>query len=222
MGKYALGPDFAAWTVVPDTSFTSGGFNGTVSTSWENPLGGKRAWCHQLASWTPVSLDLLALVGQTVKLRWHEGDDASGSATGWYVDSVTIANTGTAAACFTASSAPPPVMESGENLVRFSIDHGDVQSVTCDATTCGAANVIVLHNSLGSWDGYSGCAQPLGGHSGSTTVDSTGQENVRYDLVWTDGGIAGHPGFASSGPRTWKAGALCGMSGDDHSRSTCP
>jgi hypothetical protein len=53
-------------------------------------------------------------------------------------------------------------------------------------------------------------------------VDSTGQANVWYNLVWTNGTTAGHPGFATSGARTWNAGTLCGMASDDHSVSTCP
>jgi hypothetical protein len=80
----------------------------------------------------------------------------------------------------------------------------------------------VLYNALGSWSGYAGCAQPDGGHDGSTVVDSSGQENVWYNLVWTAGGTAGPPGMSSSGPRDWTVGALCGMSVDDHRRQTCP
>ncbi len=220
--EYAVGPDYGAWAVVPDAWFTANGFNGTVSTSWGNPIGGKRAWCHTLSTWTPVSLTLGSLRGRSVMPRWHEGDDSSGAVTGWYVDSVTIASTGTAAACTTGYPPPPPVTESGDAMVRFSIDHGEVLRVTYDAATCSAENVIVLYNAIGSWDGYAGCAQPLGGNSGSTTVDSAGQQNVWYNLVWTNGPVSGHPGFSSSGARTWDVGTLCGMSTDDPSKSTCP
>ena len=48
-----------------------------------------------------MSLSLGALDGQSVKLRFRESDDLSGSGSGWYVDSVTIASSGTAAACST-------------------------------------------------------------------------------------------------------------------------
>ncbi len=95
-------------------------------------------------------------------------------------------------------------------------------NVTYDATTCSSQKLIVLYNSLGAWNGYSGCAQPDGGNSGATTVDSTGQANVWYNLVWTSNGTAGHPGYASSGPRDWNVGTLCGMTADDHGKTTCP
>jgi hypothetical protein len=91
--EYAVGPGFGTWTVVPDAWFTANGFNGTTYTGYSNPIAGKRAWCFSLGSWTQVSLGLSALAGQTVKLRWHEGDDSSTAATGWYVDSLTLSNT---------------------------------------------------------------------------------------------------------------------------------
>ena len=220
--EYAVGPGYGTWTVVPDAWFTTGGFNGTVSTCCSNPIAGKRAWCFSLPSWTQVSLGLSAVSGQSVKLRWHEGDDSSVSATGWYVDSVAIANAGTAAPCATGNPAPPPVASSGASGARFSKGPGNILDVTYDAATCSAQKLIILYNTLGAWSGYSGCAQANGGNGGVTTVDSTGQTNVWYNLVWTNGTTAGHPGFATSGARAWNAGTLCGMTSDDHTVSTCP
>jgi len=88
--EYAIAPDYSNWTVVPDSWFTAGGFNGTVSSGWENPIGGKRAWCGSQTSWTQVSINLSTLSEKTVIFRWHEGDDNSTGSTGWYVDSINI------------------------------------------------------------------------------------------------------------------------------------
>ena len=90
-----------SWSVVPDAAFTAGGFNGTVNTSFSNPLAGKRAWCQgTVGAMTQVNVNLGGFVGSSdAKLRWHEGDDSSLQATGWYVDSVTLNNVGTAGAC---------------------------------------------------------------------------------------------------------------------------
>jgi hypothetical protein len=216
--EYAVGPGYTTWAVVPDAWFTANGFNGTVSTCCGNPLAGKRAWCVSNTSAQPVTLDLGALDGKSIRLRWHEGEDSSGSTAGWYVDTVVISDAAVGATCATGSAPPPPVAES----VRFTRAAGEMLSVTYDAATCSAQKVIVLYNALGAWDGYAACAQPDGGNSGSTMVDSTGQENVWYNLVWTSGGVAGHPGFATSGARTWTVGTLCGISADDHERTTCP
>jgi hypothetical protein len=103
----------ATWTVVPDAAFTAGGFTGTVSSSFSNPIGGKRAWCFgTVGAMTQVTVNLAAYAGLGTQLRWHEGDDSSTKATGWYVDSVVITNAGSASACNTS-----PV-----ELLTFSVD----------------------------------------------------------------------------------------------------
>ncbi len=110
--EYSL--DGTAWTVVPDADITAGPFNGTVSTSYSNPIGGKRAWCFgTLGTWTNTLVNLggdAALVNRNIRLRWHEGNDSSTSASGWYVDQVVINNAGTAAACTTKSCTAPGSM----------------------------------------------------------------------------------------------------------------
>ena len=88
------------WSVVPDAAFTAGGFTGTVFTGSGNPLTGKRAWCNgTVGAMTQVAVNLASFAGSTAtRLRWHEGDDASVTANGWWVDSVTLANVGTCTA----------------------------------------------------------------------------------------------------------------------------
>lgn len=88
------------WVVLPDSAFTAGLFNGTVSSSFMNPIGGKRAWCNgTIGAMTQVTANLGAFAGQTMQLRWHAGDDSSAAVTGWFVDSVSVNNAGTAAMC---------------------------------------------------------------------------------------------------------------------------
>ena len=88
------------WLVLPDAAFTAGLFNGTVSTGFNNPIGGKRAWCRgTIGTMTQVTANLGAFAGQSMQLRWHAGDDSSAIVTGWFVDSVTVTDAGTAAMC---------------------------------------------------------------------------------------------------------------------------
>jgi lysyl endopeptidase len=83
-----------AWSVMPDAAFISGGFTGTVSTGYMNPLGGKRAWCvGALGPMSEVKVNLDSFAGQSIKLRWHAGDDSSVVVTGWFIDSVSISST---------------------------------------------------------------------------------------------------------------------------------
>ena len=88
--EYATGPDFSNWTVIPDSWFVQNGFNGTVSSSYGNPIGGKRAYCGGQLAWYQTIINLSQLAGKDVIIRWHEGDDNSTGSTGWYVDSITI------------------------------------------------------------------------------------------------------------------------------------
>lgn len=84
----------ASWSVLPDAAFTAGGFNGTVSAAWSSPIAGLRAWCGgSIGALTEVRASLGAYAGQVTALRWHAGDDVSGAAVGWFVDSVRIADT---------------------------------------------------------------------------------------------------------------------------------
>lgn len=79
------------WSVLPDAAFQSGGFTGTANSCCSNPIAGKRAWCSGvLGPMTKVTVDLSSFAGQTVRLRWQEGDDYSIQITGWFVDSVTV------------------------------------------------------------------------------------------------------------------------------------
>ncbi|MBN1657805.1 MAG: IPT/TIG domain-containing protein [Anaerolineae bacterium] len=89
---------------------TQGGYNGTISTSYSNPLGGRQAWTGDLSTWTEVVVDLGAWAGQSVYLRWRFGADISLGDTGWYIDDVEI----------TAPMAPSPA----PGLLEIVPDHG--------------------------------------------------------------------------------------------------
>ncbi|HSJ55782.1 MAG TPA: C25 family cysteine peptidase [Anaerolineae bacterium] len=89
---------------------TQGGYNGTISTSYQNPLGGRQAWTGDLTTWTEVLVDLGAWAGQSVYIRWRFGADSSVSDTGWYIDDVEI----------TAPLPPNPA----PGLLEIVPDHG--------------------------------------------------------------------------------------------------
>jgi hypothetical protein len=105
----------STWSVVPDAAFTAGGFNGTVNANFSNPIASQRAWCQgTIGAMTQVNVNLASFVGATdVKLRWHEGNDDSAQATGWFVDSVTLTNVGSAGVCTAANILFNDGFESG-------------------------------------------------------------------------------------------------------------
>jgi hypothetical protein len=73
----------------------SGGYNGTINCSYQNPLCGRSAWCSDLTTWTQVSVPLGSYAGQSAQVRWRLGCDSGVSDTGWYIDDVAISGTAT-------------------------------------------------------------------------------------------------------------------------------
>ena len=69
--------------------FLSGGYNATLSTAYQNPLGGRSAWSGNSNGYraTVVQLPNSAL-NKSVQLRWRLGTDSSVAATGWRVDTI--------------------------------------------------------------------------------------------------------------------------------------
>ncbi|MBV9240841.1 MAG: carboxypeptidase regulatory-like domain-containing protein, partial [Acidobacteria bacterium] len=76
-------------------SFSSGGYNGTVSSSFSNPLAGRAAWTGTAGGYLTTTASLGPNVaGQTIKLRFRMGSDTSVSAAGWRIDTITVTTQG--------------------------------------------------------------------------------------------------------------------------------
>ncbi|MDQ6693175.1 MAG: immune inhibitor A [Chloroflexota bacterium] len=81
----------ATWTDA-GTLITEGAYNAVLGGP-ENPLLGRQGWGNQnpgFPAYSHVTVDLSSLAGHSVNVRFREGSDSSGAATGWYVDEVTI------------------------------------------------------------------------------------------------------------------------------------
>jgi hypothetical protein len=142
-GTLEYSADGVLWTVVPDAAFTLGGFNGTTNGGFSNPMAGKRAWCSgTVGAMTQVNVNVGSFAnGQSIKMRWHEADDVSLTATnpGWFVDSVTIVNAGVAGSCVATASGVTVsgrVMATAEQgLVNARIAIADENGVTRSVVT---------------------------------------------------------------------------------------
>jgi hypothetical protein len=74
-------------------SFVSGGYNGTISTSYSSPIGGRAAWNGNSGGFiTTTALLPPAAAGNSVQLRWRLATDSSVSGVGWYVDSIALSS----------------------------------------------------------------------------------------------------------------------------------
>jgi hypothetical protein len=186
--------DGASWTVVPAADFTAGGYTGTVGTSSSNPIGGKPAWCNgTVGALTLVTVNLGGdpnLVGRTVQIRWHEGDDSSVAGTGWYVDTVAIANAQVGGTCATGTSCLTP---GAPTLVGAA---GDCAGVNL-SWTAGSGSTSTFNVSRATAPG--GPYSKLGGMPvvGTSFADATAAAGTTYYYVVT--GACDPGGIAESG-----------------------
>lgn len=73
-----------------DLDFITGGYNATLSLSL-NPLTGRPAWSGQtLQGFTEVEVSLLAYAGQSIRIRFREGTDATNASFGWWIDDIKL------------------------------------------------------------------------------------------------------------------------------------
>lgn len=70
-------------------SFISGGYNATISSSFNSPIGGRQAWSGNSGGYVATVVRLpAAAIGQPTVLRFRTADDSSVGATGWWLDTV--------------------------------------------------------------------------------------------------------------------------------------
>ena len=90
--------DGNSWTQIEDGELLSQPYDGTVNnfTSGPNPLAGLRAWCvrNPPRDWMENTVDLSPWAGETVRLRFRLGSDATVGQEGWYVDHVRVQSCG--------------------------------------------------------------------------------------------------------------------------------
>jgi hypothetical protein len=221
----------STWAVVPDAAFTAGLFTGTVSTSYSNPIGGKRAWCFgTVGAMTQVQVNLSSYAGLTAKIRWHEGDDSSSVGTGWYVDQVVIANTGSSTACTTASSAPKPApdgkwiagtpLKGAPNASAF--DNVDVTWGV--GTGCTSDDYNVYWGSMSSFSAFSGGSCDVGNSGVKTNLVIP--DDSWWVVAGTDGNDVSLFRRDSTGAEPtltgWGAGGVCPTQTTKNTGGSCP
>ena len=115
-------------------SFVAGGYTGTISTGFSNPLAGRPAWSGNSAGFITTTVNLpAAAAGQNVVLRWRMGSDTSTGVDGWRIDNVVVSQPGacpagspTPTATATATSTPTRDSYSYSYGHLYADGHGDV------------------------------------------------------------------------------------------------
>jgi Zn-dependent metalloprotease len=71
---------------------TLNGYNSTISAAYGNPIGGQSAFSGSSGGWIKTIVDLSAYSGQNIHVRFRIATDSSESATGWYVDDISLSD----------------------------------------------------------------------------------------------------------------------------------
>jgi Zn-dependent metalloprotease len=79
----------ATWTDL-GARFTHNGYKGTMSSSYGNPLGGRRGFVGESNGYISSRADLSFLAGKDVSFRFRIGTDNSYGDDGWFLDDVRV------------------------------------------------------------------------------------------------------------------------------------
>jgi bacillolysin len=79
----------ATWSDL-GSKFTHNGYKGTMSSSYSNPLGGRRGFVGESNGYISSRADLSFLAGKDVSFRFRIGTDSSVGDDGWFVDDVRV------------------------------------------------------------------------------------------------------------------------------------
>jgi hypothetical protein len=129
---------------------TNNGYNGTISNSFGNPLGGRSAFVSESNGYISSRVNLSSLAGQNVRFRFRIGTDRSAADYGWFIDDVRVYT------CEGGDTTPPKVTSTvpkatatgvapGVNITAtFSeaMDASTINSTTFKLFKAGTTNLI--------------------------------------------------------------------------------
>lgn len=79
-----------SWAQVPNEQLLTDPYDAPVNAAFNNPLGGRYAWCGNPQDWLNSVVALDSYAGQRVQFRFRLGTDNSVGQEGWYVDDVVV------------------------------------------------------------------------------------------------------------------------------------
>ncbi|HET9032160.1 MAG TPA: hypothetical protein VFN25_04555 [Dokdonella sp.] len=88
-GLLEISIDGGAFTQVMNSEIQVGPYTGAVSTSYNNPIAGKQAWCDAIP-FERVVVDLAPYAGHDARFRFRFASDRSVGAVGWNIDDVKV------------------------------------------------------------------------------------------------------------------------------------
>lgn len=104
-GVVEISTDDGATWIDLGPQMTENGYNGTISTSFGSPIGGRMAFTNDSGGFIKTTVDLSSFDGESILIRFRFATDTSVADEGWYVDDVYIVDARTISnkACVTAA-----------------------------------------------------------------------------------------------------------------------
>lgn len=169
-------------------TFSSGGYNGSLSTCCNNPLPSRSAWTGNSGGYIDTVVNLnAALDGQTVQFRWRMGSDSSVTGTGVWIDDVRVLGIFSPDPVTTQIAGLPSgsVFPVGTTTNSFEIEDGAGNIATCtfDVTVIDNINPVALGQNISVSLDASGLATitPLEVDNGSS--DNCGIDSMALDIT---------------------------------------
>lgn len=114
----------ATWEILtPD-----GGYDGVISTTFQNPLGGEQGFYGNSGGWVMETFDLSGLGGNSVLIKFDFGTDTSVQYPGWYIDDITIYGGGVSGLGWVAGVVTD--LDSGDPIEGATVSAGSVGDQT--------------------------------------------------------------------------------------------
>jgi hypothetical protein len=93
------------------STFTSGGYVKAISSSFNNPLGGRQAWTGSSGGFITTAVTLPSnLAGKSIQLRWHLGTDTTQSKSGQVIDDVLVVDGNSVMTCACNVQCPADIV----------------------------------------------------------------------------------------------------------------
>ena len=143
--EYATNPS-GPWTDL-GPRFVFNGYNGTVSTQFSSPIGGRQAFGGFSNGWAQSKANLSNLAGKKVYLRFRIATDSSGNFEGWAIDDVRVYR------CVGPDTAGPTVGKPTLDLAKATVEQDDTPipvKVTFSASDPSGVDATFLERRLGA------------------------------------------------------------------------
>ncbi len=156
-------------------NFVTGGYIRILGNTRSNPLGGRSAWTGNSGGFITTTVNLPAsAAGQTIQLKWRCGTDNSTASTGWYVDTIAIADS--YYNCCSSVAIAAADLALGQSFAPTNVNLGSTVTFTLSVTNLGPdiATNTVVSNTLPAGLSFVSAAPAASATNGSTFTFALG------------------------------------------------